>query len=294
MGFLMECLDTTEICIHDSGTRVASFMYYTTNGNIAGGYQTNGRIILGRDMGWGVCGIQVAGTLHFQDGWYINIASVAGVGNSFGIVHYKTSFLSVWYVRGDETNTTWNFSDERVKKDIQDINNSLEIIVALKPKKYIRLEEKEEIFEYGLIAQDVEKVIPEIVYTECNYIPNIYDYCEYDNENKIITCKRDISELISLDIKIQIIHNNGDGVNCQRCFPINGKHLNNDYITNSAKVVEVIDNYSFKINDDIDIHETSLFIYGTMKHDFKTLDYKSLHAINIQATKDLYKLVQDL
>jgi hypothetical protein len=210
------------------------------------------------------------------------------------VVHWKTSFLSVWYLRGDETSTTANMSDERVKTNVQDINNSLDIIDALKPKKYIRLQEKEEITEYGLIAQDVEKIIPDIVHTECNYIPNIYDHCEYNNKTKTITCKRDISTLISVDTKIQIIFDNGDGINTQRCYPINGKHLNEDNIATIGKVIEVIDNYSFKLNDDVDIDETLIFVYGTLKHDFKTLDYKSLHSINIQATKDLYQLIKDL
>jgi len=36
------------------------------------------------------------------------------------------------------------------------------------------------------------------------------------------------------------------------------------------------------------------YVYGTLKQDFKTIDYKSLHAISIQAIKDLYKIIQDL
>jgi hypothetical protein len=48
----------------------------------------------------------------------------------------------------------------------------------------------------------------------------------------------------------------------------------------------------FYFKDDIDINEDFIFIYGTFKKDFKTLDYKSLHAINIKATQELYKLIQ--
>lgn len=45
-GLLMECLDNTEIGIHDGGTRVASFMYFQ-------GGSTN-TFTIGRDMGWGI------------------------------------------------------------------------------------------------------------------------------------------------------------------------------------------------------------------------------------------------
>ena len=61
-----------------------------------------------------------------------------------------------------------------------------------------------------------------------------------------------------------------------------------------TEIVEVIDEFTFKIKDNVDIDETEIFIYGTLKEDFKTIDYKSLYAINIQATKDLYKIIQDL
>jgi hypothetical protein len=44
-GLMMECLNNTEIAIHDSGTRVASFMYFE-------GGSTN-RFTIGRNMGWG-------------------------------------------------------------------------------------------------------------------------------------------------------------------------------------------------------------------------------------------------
>jgi hypothetical protein len=47
-GLLMECTDNTEIAIHDSGNRVASFMYYE-------GGATN-RFQIGRNMFWGNIG----------------------------------------------------------------------------------------------------------------------------------------------------------------------------------------------------------------------------------------------
>jgi hypothetical protein len=44
-GILLECLDNTEIAIHDVSKRFASLMYYE-------GDNTN-KITIGRDMGWG-------------------------------------------------------------------------------------------------------------------------------------------------------------------------------------------------------------------------------------------------
>jgi hypothetical protein len=55
-GLLLETLDNTEIAIHDSNLRVASFMYYESASN---------RFTIGRDMGWGaISTVTVQGGLH--------------------------------------------------------------------------------------------------------------------------------------------------------------------------------------------------------------------------------------
>ena len=51
-GLLMECLDNTEIAVHDAGNRVSSMMRYNAN-----------TLTMGRDMGWGVANTAIAGTL---------------------------------------------------------------------------------------------------------------------------------------------------------------------------------------------------------------------------------------
>ena len=71
---------------------------------------------MGRDMGLGVTDVSIAGGLIFQDGWQIKIGTIAGIAWSFGIGHVKTGYYSVWYLRGDETSTTYNLSDIRIKK----------------------------------------------------------------------------------------------------------------------------------------------------------------------------------
>lgn len=53
-GLLMECLDKTEIAVHDSGARISSLLYYYNN-----------VITMGRDMGggWGITPVSIAGAL---------------------------------------------------------------------------------------------------------------------------------------------------------------------------------------------------------------------------------------
>lgn len=54
-GLLLEALDNTEIAVHDSGVRLASFMYYEGAKN---------QFTIGRDMGWGaISAVNVQGSL---------------------------------------------------------------------------------------------------------------------------------------------------------------------------------------------------------------------------------------
>jgi hypothetical protein len=55
-GFMMECLDNTEIAVHDAGNRVTSLMYFQ-----GGAVNT---ITIGRDMFWGLTPLIVAGRLQ--------------------------------------------------------------------------------------------------------------------------------------------------------------------------------------------------------------------------------------
>ena len=60
-GLLMECADYTEICVHDSGTRVASLMYYDG---------PNNAITIGRNKGWVSTNTKIDGSLTTaQNAW---------------------------------------------------------------------------------------------------------------------------------------------------------------------------------------------------------------------------------
>ena len=64
------------------------------------------------------------------------------------------------------------------------------------------------------------------------------------------------------------------------------------------KIKRIISNNSFEIDSDIlsnepeEVKHKDIFIYGTKVNDFKTLDYKSIFALNVKATQELYKLIQ--
>jgi hypothetical protein len=61
--------------------------------------------------------------------------------------------------------TNWiKTSDRRLKKDIKDLGYGMAEVLKLHPVSY-RLKEGDDSLQLGLIAQDVQKIVPEIVHT---------------------------------------------------------------------------------------------------------------------------------
>lgn len=97
-GLLLECLDNTEIAVHDSLNRVASLAYYQ-------GGSTN-RFTLGRDMGFGTTSIEIASSLLLSSNaaeLYLgaqntssNVGSVGGrilFGGTLGDLSYQLAVI---------------------------------------------------------------------------------------------------------------------------------------------------------------------------------------------------------
>ena len=71
------------------------------------------------------------------------------------------------------TGSIYNHSDKRVKQDIKPIyNESYNNIMNLSPKKYIFRDDYNKKEHYGFIAQDMEKVFPQLVTSDTEGIGN--------------------------------------------------------------------------------------------------------------------------
>jgi collagen type VII alpha len=101
-----------------------------------------------------------AGTMTVQLGG--NSAS----GRSFEVVDYAWSVV-LFNVNSNGTATASGdliaYSDARVKTNIKSINNSLEKVLKLNGVTYNRIDSEDKSTKIGFIAQDVEKVVPEVV-----------------------------------------------------------------------------------------------------------------------------------
>ena len=140
-GLIMECLNSTELAIHDAGDRVVSFMYYSGN-----------RYTIGRDMGWG------------------SIASTNFLGNvGIGITNPTSYTLQVAGTIGASGDITALYSDERLKTKTGALENALDKVCSLETFTYRNNELaqsfgfKDDYQRVGVSAQQVQKVLPEAV-----------------------------------------------------------------------------------------------------------------------------------
>jgi hypothetical protein len=101
-----------------------------------------------------------------------NCTSSSGSAVAYGVYGDATGGAINWagYFNGDVfANGAYFASDKKLKRDITEINNSLQIIAQLNPSKYYYTNNQDyselnlpKGLRYGLIAQEVESVLPEL------------------------------------------------------------------------------------------------------------------------------------
>ena len=161
-------------------------------------------------------------------------------------------------------------SDERIKTNIKDIDDdsALQKILSIQPKTYEYIDKisKGNNTVYGFIAQQIKEVIPEAVQLTEEVIPNIYKSANLTSNT--ITLNDDISNKVNVDDEICILTENEK---------------------KNYKVLSVDEN---KITIDDNLEGDKCFVYGTKVNDFHALDKTYIYTLNVCATQELYKLIQ--
>ncbi|MHA4812408.1 tail fiber domain-containing protein [Flavitalea flava] len=169
------------------------------------------------------------------------------------------------------------YSDARIK-NINGITNAqkdLQIINALQITDY-SMKDK---VRYGnqqfkkVIAQDVEKVYPQVVSKHTDFIPNVYQLA-----NKVE--KTANGYLISFSSK----HNISPSAKKLQMLLSDDKGMEQFAIISIPSETKVLINAS-------DIKADKVFVYGEEVDDFRTVDYEGLTTLNISATQELNKLL---
>ena len=165
-------------------------------------------------------------------------------------------------------------SDRRAKENIVSRNSAeaLSLINKLNPVKYNWIDPtiSHQPFEDGFIAQEVEKVLPEVVSVNKEVIPNIMEMVEHpvliDNTLKF-TIKKEV-EIHEGDILKIITEENGENK-----FTV--ASVNNHDITLNV-------DSKFKLAEKI-------FVYGKEVKDFRTVEYNKIFTVGISAIQELSK-----
>ena len=173
----------------DSGTSSATMLYVNNHGLTVGagalgapdrGLRVHSDAVIGGEMGINIqpfVGIQKA--LHVRassghiaavlqssqgtDGWGIGTGTSTGNLNFYRANDVRNAYTLRARIDKDNGQYSTN-SDERLKTDIQPMNNVLEHVLALEPASYrFAQSESDSRRSLGFMAQDVQKLFPDLV-----------------------------------------------------------------------------------------------------------------------------------
>ena len=184
--------------------------------------------------------------------------------------YYTNTYVALKVDYGIWASTVTTTSDERVK-DIAGVSNSEDDLSTLSSIEVTDYKMKD-VVKYGnqtakkVIAQQLTSVYPQAVSLQTGVIPNIYK----------------VAELKEGYVALQTDLKKGDRV--KLIFIENEQE--------QEEIVEVLDadQRGFTIENEKD---GNVFVYGQEVDDFHVVDYSAVSMLNVSATQELYKLIQE-
>jgi len=198
--------------------------------------------------------------------------STGTVAISNGLVDYVSLYAS--HVIASGTGFTIN-SDERIKQNVDYLSSvkSLELVNALKPCSFQYVDGmKGNAAKYGYLAQDVETVLPNVVYKNLAYIPNFYEMVKIEESRKVILESK-TTDSLAIGTKLQFYD-----------------------IQNTAilrEVASIIDATSFIVTESFPEGMDMLFLYGQEVEDFCSIDTDQINAVLLSALQETSKKIAD-
>lgn len=170
------------------------------------------------------------------------------------------------------------YSDARIK-DIIGITNSAKDLTTLNELHITDYTMKDKA-KYGsslfkkVIAQDVEKVYPQVVSKHTDFVPNVYQLA-----SKVVKTGK------YYELSFVNKHNISDSATKLRVLlPLEGMK--------EISIVSIPSKTTVIVNAD-EIKSDKIFVYGEEVNDLRTVNYEGLTTLNISATQELSKLVEE-
>ena len=213
---------------------------------------------------------------------YNNSGSTIVVGNDNWPGSFTSGIWSIFCPSGGNGRVhcgeLWMSSDERIKKNIKDIEDdiALEHLRNIQPKifNYIDNVLNDTRPMYGFIAQDLENNIPYSVTHSTNIIPNIFEMSDVSNGN-IVTLRTKDTALFNANEYGKDTSGNAVKINV---YDKNDKQ-------HTTTITRIIDNKSFEIKDKFT--DATLFIYGQEINDFKVIQKDAIYTITVAALQQI-------
>jgi hypothetical protein len=170
------------------------------------------------------------------------------------------------------------FSDKRIKKDINYLNGAvaLNTLMKLQVADYRLIEEGAGAKVHkGFIAQEVEAVLPDVVSTMPNVIPDINAFAQH-----LSLSGNQLSIVLDTKHGLQV----GDRVSL-------GADKNNKEQFTVCKTETA---QSFSVSNWASPLPEKLLVYGREVKDFKVVNYQEISNLNVSATQELARRVAQL
>ena len=217
------------------------------------------------------------GTYSNSGSWFSPTDIPSTGPNSFGAAARTHSIFADGFIASETGFLA--YSDVRIKKNIvqRKSKTDLQLLKHLKVVnyQYIDTHTKGLQTKTGVIAQDVNKIFPNLVHSQKEYIPNIYclaDKIATKNHMLLITLKK-THELKQGDFVKLILPNIGEV---------------------QKEVLGLINNHCFSVSAKNIASAQKVFIYGKRVDNFLEVDYDALHTISISAIQELSKELTQL
>ena len=217
--------------------------------------------------------LDISGNYYlFANYGYLNLNGVTGTAGGNNPYSIKASHN----IMASEFNAV---SDQRIKTDFS-LRNSfsdLQIInqLLVTNYRYIDTVSKGSKMRIGFIAQQVEKIFPQAVNRNSNYIPNIYL----------------ISDVVAFDSIA-----NTQTISLSKSYNLKKGDLLKLYDKNQVyerKIIEVISPKVFKIALTSNT-ANQLFVFGKKVDDFRAVDYDRIFVLGVSATQYLSSEIDTL
>lgn len=172
-----------------------------------------------------------------------------------------------------------SFSDRRIKKDLRVSENlaDLSTLRKLRVTDYRHVDEVNNgrAFTKGFIAQEVEQAYPDAVTKSSNFVPNVY---AMSAQTQLAAGKMTISLTKNHEFAV------GDEVKLM--LPTGDEK--------QTTVLAVADANTFVVDWTGGAVAEKIFVYGKKVNDFRVVDYDRIFTLNVSATQELARQVEEL